>query len=314
MARKVILDCDPGIADAVAMTIALFEPRLEVMAITAVEGVVPAERAGRNIQTIIDQLDPPRLPRVGAATSPDDIPSVSPPRLYGNDGLGNLQLPVSELHHQHASERVICEIVRSFPEEVTIVTLGPLTNIARALKRDVELASLVGQLIILGGSVSGSGDVTAAAEFNMAYDPCSAREVLRSATTKTLIPLEITRQVSISLDMLDELPDVSTPIGKLLRTMLQFAFRAYRQTLGLELIDLPSAVAIMALLHPELFETEPMACDVEVAGELTAGATVFDRRRTPQWRSNMDVATAVDSIAVTDAILRGLTQAGGGSK
>ncbi|MDH3718962.1 MAG: nucleoside hydrolase, partial [Planctomycetota bacterium] len=186
------------------------------------------------------------------------------------------------------------------------IALGPLTNIARAFSRDPEIVSMVGQIHIMGGSLA-CGNVTPAAEFNMYCDPEAARTVLRSPTTKTLIPLDVTRQIVMTYDQLDELPDETTATGRLLRSILPHAFRAYRMHLGLEGIHLNDAVALVAALHPELFQTETMAGDVETSGELTTGATIFDRRPMPEWRDNMDVATEVDVAGVVDAIIRGLS-------
>src|SRR5581483_5607782 len=108
-AKKVILDVDPGIGDAVAICLALFDPQLEVVAVTSVGGNVPADQATRNVQAIIEQLDPPRWPRIGVGHDPDDgLPSPTT-HLYGSDGLGNAQFDIAELHHRHPSEKVICD-------------------------------------------------------------------------------------------------------------------------------------------------------------------------------------------------------------
>ena len=129
MPRKVIIDCDPGIDDAVALTVALFHPDLDVLAITATEGNVSADRANRNVQAIMEQLDPPRYPRVGVASPLDDAPMHDARQIHGDDGLGNTGYDVSLLQHKHTSEKMICDIVRSSPGEVTIIALGPLTNV-----------------------------------------------------------------------------------------------------------------------------------------------------------------------------------------
>ena len=310
MARKVIIDCDPGIDDAVALTLALFEPRLEVLAASAVAGNVPADQATRNIQTVIEQVDPPRYPRVGTATALDASPGVDGRALHGDDGLGNAGFIVSRLHHQHASDKIICDEVRANPEQVTIICLGPLTNIARAFRRDPGVASMIGRLIIAGGSVKAGGDVTAAAEFNMFYDPESARDVFRSATTKTLLPLDVTRQLSFTVGLLQDLPREFTRVGAFLRKLLPHSFRAFRQRLGVESIHLQAVVALLAAVQPELFHTHEMSGDVETRGELTLGATVFDHRRASGALPNMEVALELDTASATDAILRILHAAG----
>jgi inosine-uridine nucleoside N-ribohydrolase len=307
MARKVILDVDPGVDDALALCMALFDPRLEVVAVTAVAGNVSAEQATRNVQGIIEQLDPPRLPRIGAAREPDLGRAGDNRHLFGADGLGNAHFAVAELHHVHPAEKVICDEVRAAPDAVTIVALGPLTNIARALSRDAELSSMIGRIHIMGGAVRTGGNVTPAAEFNIYCDPPAARTVFRSATTKTLVPLDVTNQVMMTYAQLDELPSDSTRAGAFLRTILPHCFRTHRAELGLEGMWIHDAVALAALLHPELFHAEPLTGDVETRGDLTTGATVFDRRGSRKTRANMEVLTEVTDVAgVMDCILRGL--------
>lgn len=310
MPRKVIIDCDPGIDDAVALAMALFDPRLEVVAVTAVAGNVPAERATLNVQAIIEQLDPPRYPRIGAATASDHAPSLNAKHIHGDDGLGNAGLQVSKLARQHLSEKLICDEVRSAPGEVTILCLGPLTNIAMAISRDPAIASQMGRLVIMGGAVNCIGNVTPSAEFNIFCDPQSARDVFRSPTSKTLIPLDVTSQVTFSLDLLEQLPGELTRAGKFLRKVVPFLFRAYRRELGLESIHIHDAVALVAALHPELFGTHDLNGDVETSGELTTGVTVFDRRESSHSRGNIEVALEVDAAAVADCIVRGLAEAG----
>jgi purine nucleosidase len=309
MTRKVIIDCDPGIDDAVALTLALFDPRLEVVAVTAVAGNIPAEQASRNVEAIIKHLDPPRYPRVGAATAPDNATRLDARHIHGDDGLANTGLATSQLAHRHPSEKVLADTVRQFPDQVTVLCLGPLTNLARAIQRDPSFASLVDHIVIMGGSLNGIGNITPAAEFNVHYDPVSASVVFKSASTKSLIPLDVTQKVVFDMSMIDELPRDSTRAGDLLRRTIPFFFRSYHQ-MGQEGILLHDAVALMSCLHPELFVSTEMAGDVETAGELTAGATIFDRRTNRQWRHNMDVATEIDAVAVHDGIMRGMKYAG----
>jgi len=310
MPRKVIIDCDPGIDDALALTLALFDPRLEVVAVTAVAGNVPADRATINVQAIVEGLDPPRYPRLGAATPPEDAPYIDARQLNGPDGLGGAGLAVSQLARQHPAEKLICDEVRAAPGDVTIICLGPLTNIARALAREPELAEQIARLIIRGGAVKGIGNATPCAEFNIYADPASARAVLKSPATKTLVPLDVTDQVVWTLDLLEKLPDELTRAGKLLRATLPYLFRSHRQHLGMESIRLPDAVGIAAALHPELFRMEDLAGDVETVGEITTGATVFDRRSNAPHSAGMEVALEIDAAGVTDCVARGLAEAG----
>ncbi len=303
MARKVVLDVDPGIDDALALSIALSHPDLDVVAVTAVGGNCSPDRATRNVQAIIEQLDPPRLPRIGAASPPDNGLPVDGRFLYGLDGLGGADFEVAELRTPHPSEKVIADAIRSAPNNLTIIALGPLTNIARVFQRDPILSSQVGQIIMMGGSVKGPGNITPTAEFNMYCDPASARAVFRSPSTKTLIPLDVTNQIILSFDLLQKIPEASSKVGRFLKKILPPVFRAYRQQFGLEGIHVHDTVALMAALYPELFTTEEMAGDVETMGELTTGMTIFDRRRVPAWKHNMEVAMGVDKEKVVKRLV-----------
>jgi inosine-uridine nucleoside N-ribohydrolase len=307
--RKVVVDVDPGIDSAVALAMALFDPSLEVLAVTAVAGNVSAEQATRNVQAIIEQLDPPRWPRIGAAVEPERAPAETLGHLGGPDGLGGSEFAVAELHQRHLSEKVLLDVVRSAPGEVTIVTLGPLTNVSRCLRRDATFAGQLGQLLIAGGNYEAPGDVSPAAEFNMYFDPHAARDVLRCRATKTLLPIDVLAKPSFSYDLLERLPAEASKVGRLLRKMLPFYFRSHRQYLGLESVRLSDAVAVLGLTHPELFTTRRAAVDVEIAGELTTGATVFDRRSRPQWPGLVDVAVDVNETGVYDALLTALERA-----
>ena len=293
MARKVIIDCDMGIDDAIAICMALFDPRLEILAITATEGCVSAQQANQNLHAIISQLDPDRYPRLGMATSCDDAPAVNTRYLFGEDGLGNSGFEVSQRQHPHTSEKLIADLVRANPDEVTILCLGPLTNLARVFQRDPLLIGKVDRIIMTGGSTIAQGNITAAAEFNFYFDPTSAREILSSQTTKILLPLDVTENVTFGLGLMEELPPESSKVGSFLRKILPFAFRAYRQRLGQEAIYLNDAIGALAMLEPQLFEFETQACDVETQGELTRGVLVVDRRPQPELRPNVDIATSV---------------------
>jgi len=308
MPRKVIIDVDAGIDDAVALSMALFDPRLEVLAVTATAGNVPAEQATGNLQAIVSLLDPPRLPRIGVA--PADVTRPErPSSVHGPDGLGGADIPRVQLHGGHVSEKVIHEIVKANPREVTILALGPLTNLSRVLRRDPSIVESIGDVVVSGGTWQGHGSITPAADFNFFADPLAARHVVREPLTKTLVPLETTGQLVFDFGLLEEIPDESSRVGFLLHRTLPPLYRGYRQLLGIEGVRLHDAVAVVSLLHPELFDRSTVAADVETTGELTAGMLVIDRRQVREWRPNVDILTACDAASVRDCILRGLSAA-----
>jgi inosine-uridine nucleoside N-ribohydrolase len=289
MARKVILDVDPGISDALAICLALTQPELEVVAVTATGGNVAPRQASRNVQAIIEHLDPPRWPRIGFADEEQPL-RTDGRELWGVDGLCGATLGIAELHQQHPSLKVLAEEIRNDPGGVTVIAGGPLSNIAAAFQLEPELAMLVGHLIIVGGTLEGPGDVTAAAEFNIFCDAEAAQRVFRSPATTTLLPRDVTSRAAMTFDLLNYLPAESTAQGRLLRMLLPAAFQSYRQRLGLEGIYAAEAVAIAAAVHPELITTEALPVDVEIEGTLTYGATAVD----------------LDAPAIIDFVQRGL--------
>lgn len=310
MPTKVILDMDPGYDDALALCVALGEPRLELIAATATGGNVPPEQASRNVQGLIEQLDPSRWPRIGAASA-EQILRTDGRAVHGTGGLCGAEFDVAELHNRHLSIKVLADEVRAAPGEVTIIATGPLSNVASVLRREPDIAPIIGHLIILGGAVGVSGDVTAAAEFNVYCDAEAAQVVFRSPITKTVVPLDVTEQLVMTYDFLDWLKsrEEKSRTARLLMKILPGAYRAHRQRLAREGIYVHAAVAIIAAIHPELFTMRRLHGEVETAGELTYGSTVFDRRSLPDSQPNMDVAMEVDTAGVVDALLRALDQA-----
>ncbi|MGE5192053.1 MAG: nucleoside hydrolase, partial [Deltaproteobacteria bacterium] len=189
--RKLMIDLDPGIGDAVAAVLAMLDPEVDLLALTATAGCVAGKVATRNLHGIVAQVDPPKWPRIGSTEAASPVPNRGSSRLplealNGPTGLGDFEIVAPELHHRHESSKVMIDIVRANPYQVTLLTLGPLTNVAAACERVPDFLSLLGGLVCLGGSVSAGGDITTAAEMNMFLDPESARSVLASPEAKTL--------------------------------------------------------------------------------------------------------------------------------
>lgn len=310
MTRKIIIDCDPGIDDAIAIAMALFDPRLDVLAITATAGTVDAAQSTNNVTAIVQQLDPARYPRIGKATTPEGAPVDDDHYLNGPDGLGGCNFQCSDRQHQVPSEKVISELLRMHPNEITLVCLGPLTNLARLCVREPSVLPLINKVVISGGAVSHPGNVTPAAEVNFYFDPMAAKEVFASPTTKSLVPLDVTEHVTFGVELFDLLPDKFTRAGSLLHKIVPYSFRVAHQRLGREVIPLYDPTALIAVLEPELFTWQEMAGDVETRGELTRGMTIFDRRMRPEWMPNLEVARTADRDTVRSSIVRSLRYAG----
>lgn len=316
MVQKLIIDADPGIGDALAITLALIDPNIDLVAITATAGTVSGRDSSRNVHAIVGEIDPPKWPRLGSSHEPAaalDLEYasslISPKDLNGEHGLGNFHPAEVELHHPHESHKLMCELVRESPGEITILTLGPLTNLARACERTPGFLQQLGGLVCFGGSVQSGGNVTAAAEFNMYADPDAARMVLGAKAGAMLVPLDVANQVDLTLDQLDRIVETAdVTVAIFLQELLPFAFRAHHEHLGQESLSLQELAALSVAVHPRLFEQQPMSVDVETSGELTRGATVFDRRGVQQSQTNIHVVTEIDAQGVIDYLTKVITR------
>ena len=308
--HKLMIDADPGIGDAVAIALALIDPEIEVLALTACGGLVSGEQAFRNLQTIVSLVDPELWPRLGwseaSAITIDHSPAYSDlVKIHGETGLGECQPIAAKPHQPTDSAKLMADMVKAHPGELTLLTMGPLTNVVAASELHPEFLNELNQLVVLGGSVASGGDVTAAAEFNILADPYSARGILKSSANKTLLPLDTSQKFGVSFDQYRRLNvDQFSRLGSLLDALIPFALRASRSHLGQEGIVMPEVMAIAAVAHSELFERTPMTVDVETDAGLTKGMTVFDRRSLPHWKQNIEVLTDVDPLAVMDYLLR----------
>lgn len=307
MAKKVILIVDPGIDTAFAVALAFLEPKLDVLALAPTPGNVSGLQATINAHTLIAQLDPPRYPRLGAA--PPVTFDVDGTRLHGSDGLGNAGFPSVSLHNPQPSDRLIIELVRKHPGEVTIVCMGPLTVMASVVGRDPAITSQIDRVICLGGSWRQPGNATAAAEFHIYCDPVSARKVLHSGLPLTLLPLDVTRKLIFSPSDLLELPAPESTTSNFLRKIIPYGIRASSNLYGIEGFHLKDVLGIAAVVLPKSITTVPRYVDVETQGELTRGATVVDARPNPAGPPNVELATDVDAVAVRDYINQTLRRA-----
>jgi inosine-uridine nucleoside N-ribohydrolase len=296
MARKAILVTDPGIDGAFALALALHDPDIDVLGVAATAGNVSAEQATRNVHIIVEQLDPPRWPRIGAALPVDfDVQSLP---LHGPGGLGGVSFPCAQLHHQHSSDKLISDLIHQYPKEVTVIVMGPLTALARAMDRDPELPALVQRVIVLGGAWHEPGNSTAVAEFHFYADPPSARQVLRLGMPLTLIPLDVTRKLVFSPKDLLELPAPEGRTSRFLRQIVPYGIGASSNLYGIEGFHLKDVMGIAAVALPGVLSTKPMVVDVETRGELTRGMMVVDVRWVCKARSNVELAMGADIDAV----------------
>jgi inosine-uridine nucleoside N-ribohydrolase len=307
MPRKVIMVCDPGIDGAFALSLACHDPELDLLAVAATAGNIDAQQATQNVHVVIEQIDPPRWPRVGAALHVEY--DVDGTRLHGPGGLGGITFPCAQLHHPHQSDKLISDLVRQFPKEVSLIVLGPLTTLARAIDRDPELPALLQRVVCVGGSWQEPGNASAVAEFHFYCDPPAARQVLKCGAPLTLIPLDVSRKVLFSPGDLLELPAPESRACRFLRRIVPFGIGATSNLYGIEGFHLKDVLGLIALAIPNALTTRPAFVDVETRGELTRGMTVVDARAGGKNAPNVDMAVSVETAAVRDYVDQTLRRA-----
>ena len=297
MTRKVVIDSDSGVTETIAIALAMFDPDIELLAVSAVAGTVDGRQATRNIQAVIEALDPDRHPRVGAAEVDERGQAVAwhgSNRLNGLHGLGDRQLTVAELHHIPESKKLLVDLVRESPDEITLVTLGPLTNVHAACDRLPDFLGLLDRVVCLAGRLDGIGDVSAVAELNLFANPKAGRRVLMGPPNKLIVPRDVAQRFVLSFESLPGLDWLPSPFQRLVDPLLKFSLRSHHHHLGVEGARLEEVVALLAAIQPGAFQTQEMKCDVEVGGELTRGMLVVDDRQDGDGPTNVEVVVDFD--------------------
>jgi inosine-uridine nucleoside N-ribohydrolase len=271
---RVIIDTDPGVDDALALLLALRSPELKIEAITPVAGNVPLNLTLPNALRIVEIAGRTDIPVAAGAKAPLFRRLVTATYAHGENGLGGAVFPEPKIKPvDMPAVEMIRQIVRKYPHEVTLITIGPMTNVAAALNADSELASLLKALVMMGGSLSG-GNITPAAEFNVYVDPEAAKIVFQSGIPITMVGLDVTRKTSLTDEyqrVLQANPDpVSQAAAKIARNAIDHT-RAQGFTVGPNMHD---SLAIAAFLDPSILKWKEFYVDVETTGELTAGETL----------------------------------------
>lgn len=306
MTRNLILITDPGIDGAFAIALALLDPELNVTGLAACAGNVAAEQATKNVHIVVEQIDPPRWPRLGTALPVEY--DVDGRQMHGPTGLGPNTFPCVQLHHSHPSDKLVIDLVRQSPHDVTIVNLGPLTTLARAFDRDLEVVSLVQRIVCVGGAWHEPGNASAVAEFHFYCDPLGARALLRSGIPVTLIPLDVSRKLVLSPADLMTMASADTPACRFLQKIVPYGIGTTSNLYGIEGFHLKDVLGILAVALPGSVSTRPMCADVETRGELTRGMLVVDSRPGRERQANVDLATGVDANAARDYIQQTLSR------
>ena len=277
---SLIIDCDPGVDDAVALMLAFGAGAFELLAVTTVGGNVPVVKTARNARMLRQIADRPDVPVFMGAEQPLARTLGTATDFHGPEGTGDLapfepDLPCAD---GRAADAIV-DLVNSRPaKSVAMAVLGPMTNLALALRKDPTLAERLGPVAVMGGARSEGGNITASAEFNIWADPEAAAEVLASAAEVVLFGLDATHQVRATEDRIAAIAAVGTPMAETAASMLRFSQRVERTIVGSDASPLHDPCPVAWLLKPALFELKPCLVRVETGSDLTRGHTAVEFR------------------------------------
>ena len=293
MARtRVLIDTDPGVDDAVAILLALVSPEIDVVGVVAVNGNVPLEKTALNARRIVALAGRYDVPVAAGCAQPLSEPLGEDSVVHGYDGLGDLQWdePAVALDPRDGVE-LMAELIEEGP--LSIVAIGPLTDLAVLLQRHPGIDSRVEHLVIMGGA-SFQGNVTPAAEFNIWADPEAARVVFDATWPITLMPLDLTHQAFLNDDDLAYFNGLGTEVGRRTAAMLEPYAQFHDRWYDNRDVIMHDAMAVYELLDPRAIEKQGVRLAVEVEGVHSRGATFIDRRR-EHARNHVRVGVSVDN-------------------
>ncbi len=319
--HRIIIDTDPGVDDAQAIAYALAHPDISVEGLTTVFGNASVDITTRNALQLLDVFGAGEIPVAQGADHPLQIPRfASPDFVHGKDAMGDIGLaPPTSLVDPRSAAQFIVDIANQLQGELTLVAIGPLTNIAAALRLDAGLPAKVRQLVIMGGTVVEPGNVTPVAEANFIGDPHAAEQVLAQDWPATVIGLDVTHQTLLYDQDLEKISAHCGDAGDLLRKSSRFYFDFYRGDKNLEKHEqscapMHDASALVYLTKPEAFTfVTGAACVIEDGPAM--GQLVLDRKGSPyvmpHWEGRPKISAAMQVQAArvhddfVDTLLRG---------
>ncbi len=277
--RKIIIDTDPGQDDAVAILLALASPdEIDLIGITCVAGNVPLDLTTRNARIVCELAGRQDVKVFAGCDRPLGRDLVTAEHVHGKTGLDGPTLPEPQMALQdgHAVEFLI-ETLRTEPAgTVTLVPIGPLTNIATAFKTAPDIIEKVQEIVLMGGAYFAVGNVTPSAEFNIYVDPQAAEVVFTSGVPLTVMPLDVTHQVLVTQERNNAIRALGTPVAEAVAQMTEFFERYDREKYGSEGAPLHDPCTIAYLIRPDLFAGRHVNVEIETTSELTLGMTVAD--------------------------------------
>ncbi|MDP6033994.1 MAG: nucleoside hydrolase [Candidatus Marinimicrobia bacterium] len=295
--KQIILDCDPGQDDAVAMALAMAATdEIEILGITAVAGNVPLNLTQRNARLMCDICQRTDMIVYAGAEKPMAHSLVTAEHVHGKSGLDGIDIvePITPLQEKHGVDYIIETCLSAADNSITLVPTGPLTNIGLAIHQESNILPKIKEIVLMGGALREGGNITPSAEFNIYVDPEAAQIVLRCGRPIVMMSLDVTHQVLTTRKRVDAIRNLDSTVGKPIASLIEFYERYDEEKYHLDGAPLHDPCTIAYLIKPDLFSLKEVNVEVETGGKFTRGATVVDywdvtgRLPNVQWAHTVD--------------------------
>jgi purine nucleosidase len=294
MPKHIIIDTDPGIDDSLALLLAVASPEIILDGVIAVHGNVSTEQTTKNVLSVLELAQASHVPVFKGCDLPLVKESLLSPETHGNQGLGYAQLPeaATQPKAQHGSDYII-EQIMSRPGEVTLVAIGPLTNVALAIRKEPRIVENVKEVFIMGGAIQHPGNTTAQAEYNTFVDPHAAHIVFHSGMPMILTPLDVTYQCIFTKDDLNRLLKIDSPVTKFIADSTRFYMEFHDEYQSIDGCVINDPMTLALTFMPEICDYQDLVVDVDISTGVGLGNTFGDFYNYEKKKPNMKVAMGV---------------------
>lgn len=305
--RRVVLDCDPGHDDAMAILLAAASPAIELEAITTVAGNQTVDKTTLNARRVCSVAGITTIPIAAGCDRPLVRERIVAGEIHGASGLDGVDWdePTVDADPRDGVDLLIEVARREDERPLTVVAVGPLTNVATALQRAPDIAARIDRISIMGGAI-GLGNWTPSAEFNIYADPEAADVVLGSGVPVTLVPLEVTHLALATEPVLERIAALGTPVARMSEALLRFFTDTYREVFGFPAPAVHDPCAVAAIIDPSIVPTRHLNVAIDTVSALSAGRTVVDVYGTTGRGPNADVAIGLEVDRFWDLMLGAL--------
>ncbi|MEO6942714.1 MAG: nucleoside hydrolase [Terrimesophilobacter sp.] len=311
MTTKIILDCDPGHDDAIALLLAHGNPEIELVAVTTVHGNQTIEKVTRNALAVATVAGITGVPFAAGAHRPLVREAEVAESIHGDSGLDGPELPEPAFaaDERHAVDLIIETIMQNETGTITLVPTGALTNIALAVRKEPRIAGRVKEVVLMGGGYH-VGNWSAAAEFNIVIDPEAAHIVFNEKWKLTMVGLDLTHQALATPDVVAAIAAVDTKPAKFVLELLRFFAESYKDAQGFDYPPVHDPCAVALVIDPSVMSVVRVPLDIELTGSLTLGMTVADFRSAAPEDGNTYAATDLDHAKFWSLIVDALERIG----